>query len=280
MILTSLLAPWWPGSLWSNWTVQAAVALLPALMLMRVRAVWAGFILLLMTIGVARWLVAGCEARLPVPLASQPTLSVVSANVADWNPWRVAAELKAAQDAPDLLCLVEAEKVDQKAFEHDARWPYQFWIDGIGLLSRLPLQGAKANNQCGLPVIEAGIIMQGQPLHLICVHTLSPTSPARLRTRDRELGRLASLVTAQRHATLMLGDFNLTVGDPSWRDFRTASGLLRSASETATWPSVFGPFGITIDHFLGKQVALSAIDPIWLFGSDHRGISAHLAPLP
>jgi len=280
MILSSLLAPWWPGSLWANWTVQAAFLLLPALMLLRHRGPWAALILVLMTIGVARWLSAGYEPRLSVPAATQPTVSLVSANVAGWNPWRLAAEAKAGRDAPDVLCLVEVEKSDRTHFVGDARWPYQYWIDGIALLSRLPLHEPRANNQYGLPVIEAGISLQGRALHLICVHTLSPTSPSRLRSRDRELVRLALLVTAQPGPTLIVGDFNLTVGDPSWRVFRAASGLSRPVSESATWPSLFGPFGITIDHVLGKQVAISPVDPIWLFGSDHRGIQAQVALLP
>jgi len=280
IILISLLAPWWAGSVWSNWTVQATFLLLPALMLLRHRAPWAALLLTLMAIGCARWLVAAFEPRLGVPAVTQPTLSLVSANVAGWNPWRLAADEKAGRDGPDLLLLVEVGKADRAQFAGDARWPYQFWDDGLGLLSRLPLQQARSNNQNGLPVIEAGIGLQGRSLHLICVHTLSPGSPSRLKNRDHELVRLAELVNAQPGPTLILGDFNLTVGDPSWPVFRNASGVMRPVSESATWPSVFGPFGITIDHVLGKQVAISAVDPIWLAGSDHRGIQARIALLP
>jgi len=277
-ILLSLTAPWWPGQICSNWTLHAAFALLPGLIICAWRPRWAFAILLVMGIGSWRWIAAGYEPRLEEPAAARPLMHVVSANIAEWNPWRPSAIVRAGRDHPDLLCLIETTEQDHRALMHDPRWPYQIWTLGIGLLSDVPFTTHAVSYTCETPVLEGTIAFGDSRLRILAWHALSPRSPARQRLRDRQLTHMAELVRSESGPTLLLGDFNLTVGDPEWRVFASASGLMRPVHEAASWPSLLGPGGITIDHLLGRQVAISTVKPVWLLGSDHLGISATCAP--
>lgn len=277
LILLAQLDPWFIGQLWVHWTVQAALLLLPALVLLRRHAVACAAILVLWALACWPWWLAAREPRLPLPTADALPLSVASANVAAWNPWRAQAIAAAMDAATDVVCLVEATHADRHRLADDPRFPYQAWSDAAAILSRHPFTRWHIAQDA---IVCADLPWQGQTLHLLALHTLSPTTPARMHGRNAELVHLASLVRAIDGPVLVMGDFNLTVGDHAWRQLSRSSGLERSAAEVATWPSVFGGAGIGIDHLLGRDLSLSPLRPVWLWGSDHRGIAATVALPP
>jgi endonuclease/exonuclease/phosphatase family metal-dependent hydrolase len=182
------------------------------------------------------------------------------------------------------MCLAEVRAEDQTAYRADPRWPHQVWElkpSGIALLSTQPIVEHHLHQDRVNPLIEAIVEVDGRRLRVIAVHTTSPTSPSRQRERARELALIARLATQDDLPTLAMGDFNLSLGDPEWRGFTSASGLLRAAGhEPATWPSPLGPGAIGIDHLLARGCALGPSSAIWLPGSDHRGLTAQLALLP
>jgi endonuclease/exonuclease/phosphatase (EEP) superfamily protein YafD len=92
------------------------------------------------------------------------------------------------------------------------------------------------------------------------------------------LGVIAALVAADRDTpTLVIGDFNLTVGSSTWSRFRKASRLSRPAGrEPASWPWLLGPAGLTIDHILVRGVGADPAISLALPGSDHRGVIARV----
>jgi endonuclease/exonuclease/phosphatase (EEP) superfamily protein YafD len=276
-IVLSLMAPLWIGQICCNWTMQASFALLPALLICAWRPRWAFSILMLIALGSSRWIISGYERRLPVPSTNAPSLRVVSANIAEWNPWRRQAITRAGRDYPDLLCLIEVTEQDHRTMLKDSRWPYQVWATGIGLLSTQPFLSHQAISSCETPVLQATIALGGSTVRLLAWHVLSPTTPQRQNVRNRQLAHMATLLAGSHQPTLLMGDFNLTVGDPQWRQFAADSGLLRPIHESASWPSIFGPCGITIDHFLAYQLAVAPVSPVWMFGSDHLGISTRIA---
>jgi endonuclease/exonuclease/phosphatase (EEP) superfamily protein YafD len=281
VIALALTAPWWPGEVCCHWTIHAVALLLPALLAFGRKPALGASLLLLIGLGCARWIVAALEPRAPAPPPAAATYRVVGANVATWNSWRASAVALAQQDGPSLLALFEVKPVDQENAHGDPKWPYQLWEQqptGIGLLSSFPIISSATHNGAINPLIEAVVDVNGRRLRVIAVHTTSPTSPARQRERDRELDLIARLVHQDDLPALALGDYNLTVGDPEWAAFRSASGLLRPAThEPSTWPSPLGAFAIGIDHVLARGLAIGGEHAIWLTGSDHRGLAADIA---
>ncbi len=120
----------------------------------------------------------------------------------------------------------------------------------------------------------------GSELRILALHTLKPIAPSKQIVRDKQLRQLAEVVASDPEPTLVMGDFNMTVGDVRWRELRASSQLERPAREVASWPSSLGGFGIGIDQLLGRGIAIGAVQPVRLPGSDHRGITAEIGPGP
>jgi endonuclease/exonuclease/phosphatase (EEP) superfamily protein YafD len=280
-ILLSTTAPSWPGQLCSHWTIHGAVALLPAVLVFGRRTIPAITLLLLIALACLPWIAAALEPR--APAADGRGLVVASANVAAWNYWRADAVTRAGRDDPDLLCLVEIRPDDQRRLAGDPRWPHQEWDtrnSGLALLSRVPFLESRTRFEGGYPMIEAQIELGGRRIRIIAVHTDSPTTPSRQRVRGIQLGLIARELQQDDLPALVLGDFNLTVGDPEWQRLR-AAGLQRPPGhEPATWPSPLGPFGIGIDHLLTRGLAQDPVRAMWLLGSDHRGLIGRVALPP
>jgi endonuclease/exonuclease/phosphatase (EEP) superfamily protein YafD len=279
-ILLGAAAPWWPGQMCCHWSLHAALLLLPALMLFGRRPAVGLPLLGLIALGCAPWLAAALEPR--APAAARGGFVVATANIANWNADRLSAAGAATATEPAVLCLVEVGRDNQNRLREDPRWPHQLWRLsplGIALLSAYPILSSEVHDARTSPVIEAVLDTPAGRARVIAAHATSPTSPERQRARARELGLVARLATQDDLPVLVLGDFNCSVGDPDWRAFRADAGLLRAAGrEPATWPSYVGPFGVAIDHILARGLALDDERAVWLPGSDHRGLTARVAP--
>jgi endonuclease/exonuclease/phosphatase (EEP) superfamily protein YafD len=130
-------------------------------------------------------------------------------------------------------------------------------------------------------IIEIVADLDGQPVHVIAAHPVSPLTPARAAQRDRALRRLATRAAADDAPTVVMGDLNATPWSPDLQQL-LASGDLRDSQVgfglQPSYPAPLGPVGIAIDHVLHSPeltTVLRALGPS--FGSDHRILHARLA---
>jgi endonuclease/exonuclease/phosphatase (EEP) superfamily protein YafD len=286
-----LLAPtsgwWFAGEMAASAALHAAILLLPALIVWR-RSIWIGGGLLLTIIcGAMPSLLAAWEPRAPTA-ANGTSLRVACANTYLYNDRAVrpAAIAAALTGTPDIVVLAESiASVDRPLVSLEA-YPYQLWQpqlrrkwrDSVVLLSRHPIITSTVHDADTQPFLHAEIDVAGKTLHVIAVHTMSPVSPSKLSERNAQLADIGELVAGLNGPVLLLGDCNLTVASSAWRTLRDRSGLLRAAqTEPSTWPDVFGPFGITIDHIVGRDLALGPQASFDIPGSDHRGLRGTIA---
>lgn len=293
-VLICLLTPtagWcFPGELACHWGMQAAFLSLPAVIVWRRQRVIAALLLVSMALGSWPVFVAAWEPRAPVVVDSPglTSIRVTSANLNVYNEKNLRAPTVAAVLAqqPQIIALAEGVTSSDRAQFVLTTYPYQIWQpqltrkwrDCVALISVFPIVHSVIHDLEEEPFIEATLMIDGRRLHVIAVHTQSPWNPANWRERDQQLGHIAIVVNelSQREPApvLLMGDCNLSVASPAWSRFAAASGLLRvSQHEPSSWRSELGPFGITIDHILGRDLALGRQHAFTLPGSDHRGLS-------
>jgi endonuclease/exonuclease/phosphatase (EEP) superfamily protein YafD len=153
---------------------------------------------------------------------------------------------------------------------------------GIAVFSRFPITDAEVLtlDTAEVPSIRAELSVAGRPLHLLATHPLPPVSADDRASRDRQLAALADALPAA-GAVVLAGDLNSTPWSPQVRRLRRASGLLDSArgfGVQPTWPSLFPPLWIPIDHVLHSAelvVTQRATGPAC--GSDHFPLEVTLA---
>ena len=287
LVALCLLAPtagwWFPGELAVSAALHAAILLLPALIVWR-RSAWIGGGLLLTVLcGAVPSLLATWEPRAPLTTATGSSITVACANTYLYNAREVrpAAIAAALEGTPDIVVLAESISSVDRPLIPLQTYPYQLWQpqlrrkwrDCVVLLSRYPITSSAVHDADTQPFLQAELDVAGKPLHVIAVHTMSPVSPAKLVERNAQLTVIGKLVEDLKGPVLLLGDCNLTVASPAWRTLRDRSGLRRASQhEPATWPDFFGPFGITIDHIIGRDLALGPQTSFDIPGSDHRGL--------
>ena len=280
-IITGQISAWtWYGELCSHWTLHGAVALLPAMVVFRRDARWGRLLFILLVVALLPWIQSSWSARAVQEGTPIARASVATANVQFYNTDRTATQAAIAALDVDLLALQEVTGSDEAILRADPRWPFQAWsgradVTRLALLSRKRIVTHSAHTFDGVTVIEALVDLGESPLRVFVVHTTSPGNPELAQRRDRQLAMLARELEAERHPepVLVVGDLNLTVGAPMWRTFTGYTGLRRVPGlSSATWPSLLGPFGITIDHLLARGAALGATVSFAIPGSDHRGV--------
>jgi endonuclease/exonuclease/phosphatase (EEP) superfamily protein YafD len=241
-----------------------------------------------MALGLWPWLVAAWSPRSSAVDAKQADLSIASFNLHIDNPYP-AGEIAAVKNCQaDVLVLLEVDAEDEQSLREDPRWPYQRWLprgggswsgNGMAVLSRLRVDAFLIRDTAGFPVIEAQFTKSSKPLSIFAVHPQAPLDPEGWRLRDQQLGLIAEAVRDEPGPFLVIGDFNLSPADPAWRRLLQASALYRPPGcAAATWPRVFGPFGIAIDHILaGNGAKVGRLYTYDIPGSDHSGIAAHIS---
>ncbi|HEX3133925.1 MAG TPA: endonuclease/exonuclease/phosphatase family protein [Planctomycetota bacterium] len=285
-IMLAQLSAWtWYGELASHWTLHGAVALLPAMVVFRRDTRWGRLFMALFVIALLPWIQASWSARAVVSGAPIAQATVAAANVQFFNPDRGPVQAAIATWDVDLLALEEVTTSDETALRPNPHWPFQVWsghtdVTKVALLSRRRIVSHKIHDFDGYQVIEALVDLGESPLRVFVVHPAAPISPELSKRRDRQLVLLAQELTLERHPepVLVLGDFNLTCGTSLWRSFIGYTHLRRAPGPSpATWPSVLGPFGITIDHLLARGAGIDGVTAFTIPGSDHRGVTATIA---
>lgn len=284
-IMMAQLSAWtWYGELCVHWTLHGAVALLPAMVAFRRDTRWGRLLFVLLVLAVLPWVQASWAPRAELVGTPIAQATIAAANVQFYNGDRTATQAAIAQLDVDLLALEEVTGGDETELRKHPRWPFQAWsgrsdVTRVALLSRKRIVTHKTHTFDGVTVIEALIDLGESPLRVFVVHLSSPGDPESAARRNRQLAMLARELDIERHPEpiLVLGDFNLTPGTSMWRTFTGYTGLRRAPGNApATWPSILGPFGITIDHILARGAGLGEVQSFAIPGSDHRGIRALL----
>ncbi len=286
--LTPTASWWFAGEIACHWGMHAAFLLLPAVIVWRQKRAVAAALISLMAIGCWPLLRAAWEPRAPLPDAGAPLIHIATANLNVYcaKELRTSAVTAVLAQQPDIFVILESVSSHDRPLISLDVYPQQIWQpqlrrkwhDCVALISKYPIVRSVIHDLDSEPYIEATLNINGRPLHVIAVHTQSPWSPDNWQRRNTQLDDIGVLVNelVQREPApvLLLGDWNLSVASPAWVALRDTAQLQRVAqSEPATWRAELGPLGITIDHLLGRGLALGPQQAFAIPGSDHRGLS-------
>lgn len=268
---------WWPATLAAHWAPHLAVLCLPLWCWQGRRPAVGAILLALHTQALWPHLAAA-----HAPRAAAPGPGAATAMVANlYYGTRDHAAALAGLDG-ELVALIETVPADRARLRADPRWPHQRWVQppafgGCALLSRWPLHATELDldQAWGL---DARVQAPWGQVRVIVLHTRSPGDAAGLAANRRQLAELAGLAETEPGPLLVLGDLNATPGDPALRALYATGLRPPHDGRPRTWPAWLGPAGISIDHALGRGLALGGAAVVPLPGSDHRGLRVRFAP--
>ena len=285
---------WWPLELFSHFRVQyAAGALLLAVVLTVLRQVrWAAFaVFLLLVNGVTIVQVLRSGAAPDAGVRPADTIRVLALNVFDLNDQYQRVVDYVRRERADVVVLVELTTEWMPSIERLAAEYAYHWIN-----KRDPLSGMAMFSRRS-PVAAGSITLAGSqtPAHLVTLDTAEgplsilatqaqwPVNATLARARNRQLDALAAEARRRgSEALAVIGDLNVSPFSPYYERLLSSGGLHRcngGGRWTPTWPTVFPPLSIQLDHCLTTDRVRS-----WAFtrgeyvGSDHLPILVTLAP--
>jgi endonuclease/exonuclease/phosphatase (EEP) superfamily protein YafD len=131
-------------------------------------------------------------------------------------------------------------------------------------------------------IVEVVVGLDGQPVHVLATHTVSPLTAVRAAQRERALERLAIRAAAQDAPVVVMGDLNATPWSPRLQELLVTADLVDSQvgfGLQPSYPAARGRLGIAIDHVLHSTELTTVARQLGpSFGSDHRMVHARLAP--
>lgn len=130
--------------------------------------------------------------------------------------------------------------------------------------------------------VEVTAQLDGQQVHVLGTHVVSPLTPERAGRRDAMLEWVPGWVAAVDGPAVVVGDLNATPWSPTFRGVLDRAGLVdsqRGHGLQPSYPASLRWLGITIDHVLHTP-DLTAVDRELgpSLGSDHRMVHVTLAP--
>ncbi|MCB0429738.1 MAG: endonuclease/exonuclease/phosphatase family protein [Flavobacteriales bacterium] len=145
---------------------------------------------------------------------------------------------------------------------------------GIAVFSKYPLDHEAVRYFGGVANLTGCVCKDGQEIAFITLHPQSPTSEARLHTRNRHLLEAADYFSSIEGPKLAIGDFNTVPWDRNLEQFRDRLRLTDSRKNlAATYPSFAPMLRIPIDHILhSNQIRCTRFDTITSTSSDHLGV--------
>ena len=185
------------------------------------------------------------------------------------------------EENPDVIALLEVSPdwlVELDALRADYPYSYAEARDGnfgIALFSRLPITSANHVDSppFGHPTINASLTVGEETLHLVATHPMIPVGKKIYEARNEQLESLPGLLQKPAGATVLIGDLNTAMWEPSYRALEEATGLRNSRRGFGilpTWPT-FMPFAmIPIDHVLvSREIGVKRVHTGRRIGSDH-----------
>jgi endonuclease/exonuclease/phosphatase (EEP) superfamily protein YafD len=195
------------------------------------------------------------------------------------------------QENPAILVTMEINDLWQERLKPlKAAYPYFLEMPnsdnfGIALYSQVPLEEAKvqywAEEAYGVPSITANVRINNQPITVIATHPLPPLKPDYFKYRNRHMVEMAEFVNQLPNSAIVLGDLNMSMWSPYFRQFLKATRMKSSRQGFGvqpSWPADSPFLQIPIDHCLVSpkiQVKGNHIGPN--VGSDHYPLIADLA---
>ncbi len=209
------------------------------------------------------------------------TYQALMMNVGWWNDeYEAAASLIASTDA-DFVLLEELSPEWIDALKQvTIRYPYtnqaqsRVFHNSV-MFSRFPIDSFELMKVEGVnrPFLSAQTHLDGQPVTLLGVHSISPKNADRWAQRDLHLQGVADYAAALDGPVLLLGDLNVTSWSPVFRSFTEVSGLENGRfgfGIQPTWPTQFPLMGIPIDHVLtSPEIKIHDLTTGQSVGSDH-----------
>lgn len=146
---------------------------------------------------------------------------------------------------------------------------------GIAVYSKIPFNSVRHVDSppLGYPTITATVSVGAREITLISSHPTIPLGAKSHSARNEQLDSLAEQVQSADTQVVLLGDFNVSVWDPNFRNLERSTGLLDARpgfGVLPTWPT-YMPFAmIPIDHVLVSE-GIGVIDMRTAsgIGSDH-----------
>lgn len=192
------------------------------------------------------------------------------------------------RERPDVIGLIELNPGFLARLDGLSNvYPYRFeapaegfW--GLALFSRRPLSGVRLIRfGDGVPpALVAELREGGAVVELILAHPFPPMTAELASLRNLQLQEIATHVAGSERPTILMGDLNIALWSPYYRDFVGKSGLgnaRRGMGVAGTWPPN-SLLGVPIDHLLHSDgitaTSFRVLDPI---GSDHLPVMADLA---
>jgi endonuclease/exonuclease/phosphatase (EEP) superfamily protein YafD len=222
------------------------------------------------------------------PAEHGTSLRVLTMNLLYDNKQVAAALEEVSRAAPDVVFCAEFTPAWQDGLSAGlTAFPHRSLhadpgCHGVGLFSKLPLRDCEVV-PLGFdwaPALRAVVETAGGPVGLLGVHTPRPGSPRRCEQRNKALAALPAVVATLPSQHIVLGDFNATPWNPSFREMLDATKLvpLSDCDFHPTWPSDLPwPLRIPIDHVLASDgVGLEHAEVGNTIGSDHMPLFAVL----
>ncbi len=247
---------------------------------------WA-FAAILATVTQATWILPW-YLRLPAQECPNP-LKVMVANVLSSNPEPEKFLTWFKNQEFDIVGLLEINKAwNERLSPIREIYPYHIEIPiednfGLSLYSRHPIKNSSVTQyHADSPIsIEATITLSSdQEILVILTHPVPPIGSEMAKIRQEQLhGMIQRIQLIQDKPLLVMGDFNMTMGEPLYFQFEKQTGLTncrRGFGWLSSW-RVGTAFAIPIDHIFyrdGFRHQNMIIGPD--IGSDHRPVLAFL----
>lgn len=219
---------------------------------------------------------------------SPADLRVLSFNVLTANPNRDSVGEYLAASEADLILVMETDRawLDALAPLH-SQYPHVVQVPradnfGMAFFSRHPIESYElhAIEGSSVPCLSAVVSVNGHRISVIGGHPVPPVGRAAAASRNAYLAALANLTLQSSRPTIVMGDLNVSVWSPHFRDLIRSSALVDSGHKRgfqATWRREWLLFAIPIDHILhssdlrcvGREIGPG-------LGSDHRAVLADL----
>lgn len=284
-------ASWWLFELFSHFRVQyflLGVTLFPTLWLLRRR--YAGLIALAASFANVPALAPEFDHPMPpVAVSSGPAIQVLSFNLFGYNRQYDRMVQYVRGQSPDVLVLIEVTAAWLPAIEALAT-DYEFkWINpgdhvtGLAVLSRHTPIRNQVIDLAGNGVSSLQFTLQDgdAELTVLATHLSWPFGARRAGIRNAQLTALARLAREDRGPFVVIGDLNITPFSPYFRRALRDGNLQSCAGDGVhpTWPALFAPLFIQIDHCLASpDVDASEFRVGDFLGSDHYPIVVKVAP--
>lgn len=278
----------WLLDLATHWPVQLALgSLLPLGMLLALKR-WKLAILPAAVVIVNAAIVLPLYWPEDQPLATGPTLRVLSVNVHTGNTQSQLLLELVKREQPDVVMLMEINRRWDgelqpllETYPHHLIAPREDNF-GIALLSRHPLIEKKAEHlgDSDVPTIFAMMEMNHLRVRLVATHPLPPVSRQYARLRDAQLKELGQRVGDGDEPVILAGDLNTTTWSPGFRKLLQQAGLRdtrQGHGVLATWPAGGGLLCIPIDHVVvSSTIRVENWQLGSKIGSDHLPIVVNL----